>query len=251
MAKITCVENFITKSYNHFSSFLIEPLEPGQGITIGNAIRRTLLADITGFAITEAKINDVKHEFVTIESVRDDVLEILLNFKEIVFKESVFLTQLEPKEKCKITGFINVQGPCVVTAGMLQLPKNSLSILNPEQYICTILDSSSFFCEILIEKGKNYRTISEKIVTNKTKDVNSFSSSSLLTDSVFTPVKRASFKVKLIHDSYGNLKESLFFEIVTKANTSPKRCLFESIKYIIDIFYPLIIDSKILFEVIN
>ena len=88
MNSLYCIENYIDKEQNHFGCFLIEPLEIGQGITLGNALRRTLLSDLSGFAITGLRINNLKHEFAIIEGLREDILEVLLNLKELVFKSS-------------------------------------------------------------------------------------------------------------------------------------------------------------------
>jgi DNA-directed RNA polymerase subunit alpha len=88
MSALTCIETYINKEKNYYGSFLIEPLEIGQGITVGNALRRTLLSDLTGFAITGVRINDLKHEFALIEGLREDILEVLLNLKEITLKST-------------------------------------------------------------------------------------------------------------------------------------------------------------------
>jgi DNA-directed RNA polymerase subunit alpha len=85
MSTLTCIETYIDQDQNYYGSFIIEPLEAGQGITL-NAIRRTLLSDLTSFAITGVRINDLKHEFSVIEGLREDILEVLLNLKEIVLK---------------------------------------------------------------------------------------------------------------------------------------------------------------------
>ena len=85
MSTLNCIESYIDQEKNYYACFLIEPLEVGQGITLGNALRRTLLSDLSGFAITGVRMNDVKHEFSALEGVREDVLEILLNLKEVVF----------------------------------------------------------------------------------------------------------------------------------------------------------------------
>jgi DNA-directed RNA polymerase subunit alpha len=112
MSTLTCIEIHLDKEKNYFGSFLIEPLETGQGITLGNALRRTLLSDLSGFSITGIRINDLKHEFSTIEGVREDVLEIILNIKEIVLKGSID----QP-----ILGRLKVDGPKIITAGLIEI----------------------------------------------------------------------------------------------------------------------------------
>jgi len=104
MSTLTCIETYIDNEQNHYGCFIIEPLESGQGITLGNALRRTLLSDLTGFSITGVRINDLKHEFSIVEGLREDILEILLNLKEIIFKCSFPL-----KQKLQNIKFISFQ----------------------------------------------------------------------------------------------------------------------------------------------
>jgi len=146
MSTLTCIETYKDKEENIYGCFLIEPLEVGQGITLGNTLRRTLLSDLTSLAITGVRINNLKHEFATIQGLREDVLEVILNLKEIVFKNNFHAKKLENNFKFK--GFLNVKGPVIVTAGMLNLPKDIVKIINPNQYICTITDNSEFSISI-------------------------------------------------------------------------------------------------------
>ena len=244
MSKLICIESYIDKDRNHYGNFLIEPLELGQGITLGNALRRTLLSDLTGFAITGARINNLKHEFAVVEGLREDILEVLLNLKEIVFKSSYF--SASQKKETKLKAFINIQGPIVITAGMLQLPKNSLKVINPNQYICTIVDNSYFYLEVDIENGKGYQLTDEnrkKIINEK---FNISKPSTLVLDSIFFPIKKANYKIKLIHDTRGNIKESLNFEILTNGSITPKRGVQESLKILINLFYPLFVNPTFL-----
>jgi DNA-directed RNA polymerase subunit alpha len=126
MNKLTSIESYIDTDQNHYGSFLIEPLEIGQGITLGNALRRTLLSDLSGFAITGLRINNLKHEFATITGLREDILEVLLNLKEIVFKSSYFFAS--QKKDTKLKAFIND----LITALTARLfIANSLPPLNP------------------------------------------------------------------------------------------------------------------------
>ncbi len=244
MSKLICIESYIDKDRNHYGNFLIEPLELGQGITLGNALRRTLLSDLTGFAITGARINNLKHEFAVVEGLREDILEVLLNLKEIVFKSSYF--SASQKKETKLKAFINIQGPIVITAGMLQLPKNILKVINPNQYICTIVDNSYFYLEVDIENGKGYQLTDEnrkKIINEK---FNISKPSTLVLDSIFFPIKKANYKIKLIHDTRGNIKESLNFEILTNGSITPKRGIQESLKILINLFYPLFVNPTFL-----
>lgn len=244
MKTINCLERFIDNERNLVSSFLIEPLEVGQGITIGNTLRRTLLSSLTGIGITGVRINNIKHEFTTISGVREDPLEILLNLKEITFKGS-FHARKNLSEKKQI-GFIKVQGPRIVTAAMFQLQKDLLKIVNPTQYICTIVDQSTLYIEVDIEKGQGYRILEEK----REREVEEiFSPTKALTlniDTIFNPVRRVNYKVRLIHDAYGNLKESLFLQITTNGSITPQRTLQEALAIVLKLFTRLFLNSNIL-----
>jgi DNA-directed RNA polymerase subunit alpha len=242
MNKLTCIENYINKDQSHYGCFLLEPLEIGQGITIGNTLRRTLLSDLTGFAITGVRINNLKHEFAIVEGLREDILEILLNLKEIHFKPS-FLFQKKPT---KLKGFLNIKGPTIVTAGMLNLPKKKVKIVNPNQYICTITDDSEFYLEIDIENGKGYRLTEENRKSNVSEKFSPVLPSTLLIDSIFMPIKKVNYKIKLIHDSLGNIKESLTLEILTNGSITPKRSLQEAMKILLNLFYPILVTKDFL-----
>ena len=242
MNKLTCIENYIDTNNNHFGSFLIEPLELGQGITLGNSLRRTLLSDLTGLAITGVRINNLKHEFSIIEGLREDILEVLLNLKEIKFKNSFSFKEnlsLASSSGFKLKGFLKIKGPIVITAGMFNLPKNIIKIINPNQYICTIVDNSEIYLEIDIEKGKGYRLGEEYIKYPKKR-------STLFIDALFMPIKKVNYKIKLIHDTEGNIKESLNLEILTNGTISPERSLQESLKILINLFYPLFVNPNFL-----
>ena len=244
MNKITCIESYIDKSQNHYGCFVIEPLEIGQGITIGNALRRTLLSDITGLAITGIRINNLKHEFALISGLREDVLEVILNLKEIVFKESFIHKN---KLKCsKIRGFLNVKGPIIVTAGMFKLPKDIIKIINPNLYIGTIVDNSELYLEIDIEKGKGYNLTEENRKNRKHEKFSPGQPTTLLIDSLFMPIRKVNYKIKLIHDTKGIIKESLQIEIVTNGSITPKRSIQEGLKLLVNLFYPLFIDKDFL-----
>jgi DNA-directed RNA polymerase subunit alpha len=251
MSTLNCIETYIDANQNHYGCFIIEPLETGQGITLGNALRRTLLSDLTGISITGVRINDLKHEFSIVEGLREDILEVLLNLKEVVFNTSFTIkeeieTNLKNDRSLNIRGFLQVKGPIIVTAGMFKLPPEKVKIVNPNQYICTIVDDSELYLEIDLEKGKGYRlteenrkqNISEKLIPNYP--------STLLIDSIFMPVKKMNYKVKLIHDSVGNIKESLTVEIVTNGSITAKRSIQEATKILLNLFYPVLLTKDFL-----
>jgi DNA-directed RNA polymerase subunit alpha len=244
MTTLNCIETYIDKDQNHYGCFLIEPLETGQGITVGNALRRTLLSDLTGYAIAGVRINNVKHEFSTIEGLREDILEILLNLKEIVFKN--YETSKKDSKPRRLLGFLNVRGPVIITAGMFNLPKDSLKIINPNQYIGTIVDNSEFYMEVDIENGKGYRLTEETRKKNTRTKVSNVRPSTLFIDALFMPVRKVNYKIRLIHDTKGNIKESLNLEIWTNGSITPKRSLQEALKIIMKLFYSLFITPDFL-----
>ena len=241
MSTLTCIETYIDKDEQHYGCFIIEPLEIGQGITLGNTLRRTLLSDLNGYGITGVRINNLKHEFSVIEGMREDVLEVILNLKEIVFKSS-----LNTQQTNNLKAFLNVKGPMIVTAGLFQLPENILKIINPSQYICTIVDNSEFYIEIDIENGKGYRLTEENRRQRIENQISSLKPATLFIDTIFMPIKKVNYKIKLIHDSKGNIKESLILEIRTNGSITPKRSLNEALKILMNLFYSLFITPTFL-----
>ena len=244
MIEITCVESTLDQNGKHFCYFVLQPLDLGHGITVGNALRRCLLADLYGCAIGGVRINDVRHEFGSISGIKEEPLEILVNLKKIIFKKNF----QEKMSKKRIRAFLNVKGPILVTAAMFHLPKNILKILNPRQYICAVLTSSELFIEVDIETGKGYRLIdycNEKNYKRSRKFLHE-KGRTMLVDSLFNPILLANYKIKLVHDSFGNLKESLHFEITTNGSLSPYRALLESTKYILNLFTPILITANFL-----
>jgi DNA-directed RNA polymerase subunit alpha len=241
MNTLNSIETYTQKNQNLYGSFIIEPLEVGQGITLGNTLRRTLLSDLNGYAITGIRINNLKHEFSIIEGLREDILELILNLKEIVFKTS-FSFKKEKNKKLK--GFLNIKGPMIVTAGLFQLPENNIQIINPSHYICTIIDNSEFYLEIDIENGKGYKLIDETRKQIKEKQFSITKPTTLYVDALFMPIKKVNYKIKLINDTKGNIKESLFLEIITNGSITPKRSLKEALKIIMHLFYFLFISTN-------
>lgn len=242
MITLNCLETYRTKEKNYYGLFIIEPLECGQGITIGNAIRRTLLSDLTSFSITGVRINNLTHEFETIEGLREDILEILLNLKEIIFKFSLY----KKHQNLKYKGFLKIKGPLVITAGMFNLPQKCLKIINPNQYIGTIINNSEFYLEIDIENNSGYTNF-ETIKKYSKNELFSFKvPNTIYLDTFFIPIKNINYNIKLIYDTQGNIKESLSLEILTNGSITSKRSLQESIKILLNLFYSLLITENFL-----
>ena len=146
-----CVRSNKIESGQMYGQFLIDSLSSGQGITIGNLLRRVLLGDLKGTAITGVRIAGVKDEFSLISGVREDILEILLNLKGIVLKSEIASRQF---------GRLRVHGPAVITASSLELPPE-IEIINPNHYIATISSSHIVEIEFKIESGTKYRLANE------------------------------------------------------------------------------------------
>lgn len=212
---------YIIEVNKFYGCFLFEPLEIGQGITLGNALRRTLLSELTGYGITNIKINNIKHEFNVIEYLKEDILEIILNLKEIIFKNQTFQNTI--KSKAFLIG--NESG--IITANKFCFLNKNLVILNPTQYICTLVNCLNFYLELIIERGKGYKLKEENL---------NLDSNLISLDTNFNPIKKANYKVKLIYDKYGKIKESLIFDLYTNGSISPQRSLNESLKILIELF---------------
>ena len=222
---LKCLKSEKIQSGNYHGQFLINSLKPGQGITIGNQLRRVLLGDLGGIAISAVRIAGVSHEFSTIPGVREDILEILLNLKGIVLKSKIKDVQF---------GRLKVQGPAVVTADLIQLPAN-LEIINPNNYIATISTSNILEIEFKFEYGTGYKLASQ-----------SFSDESenyLQLDAIFMPVQKVDFKIENVYNSNNNITERLFIDIWTNGSILPNEALENAAKIIIDLF-TLLINNK-------
>ena len=219
---IKCLNSEKIQSGACHGQFVINSLKPGQGITIGNQLRRVLLGDLGGIAISAVRIAGVTHEFSTIPGVREDILEILLNLKGIVLKSKTTKSQF---------GRLKLQGPNVVTADSIQLPDN-LQIINPNHYIATLSTSSILEIEFKFEYGTGYKLASQTFLEE---DENY-----LQLDTIFMPVQKVDFKIENIYDSSNEITERLFLDIWTNGSISPTEALESASQIIIDLFSALI-----------
>ena len=222
---IKCLKSEKIKSGGCHGQFLIDSLKPGQGITIGNQLRRVLLGDLGSVAISAVRIAGVNHEFSTIPGVREDILEILLNLKGIVFRSKTQNVQF---------GRLKVQGPVVVTADLIQLPSN-LEIINPNHYITTISTSNILEIEFKFEYGTGYRLASQTFLEEN--------DNYLQLDTIFMPVQKVDFKIENIYDKANNINERVLIDIWTNGSISPNEALKSAAKIIIDLF-TLLIKNK-------
>ena len=218
---IACVESRIQGPRDYYSKFIVGPLERGQGTTLGNALRRTLLSDLEGAAIVAVRIAGVSHEFSTIPGVREDVLEILLNLKEIVFRT-------ETKEP--MVGRLSVQGPTIVTAGNFDLP-SEVEVMDSNQYIATICGNNTLEMEFRIETNKGYHLI-EKGGDEPSIDF-------LQVDAVFMPVRKVSYKVEDSRQNNDALSDELTLEIWTNGTITPHEAISEGSEILTSLFSPL------------
>ncbi len=213
-----CVRSNKIESGQMYGQFLIDSLSSGQGITIGNLLRRVLLGDLKGTAITGVRIAGVKDEFSLISGVREDILEILLNLKGIVLKSEIVSRQF---------GRLRVHGPAVITASSLELPPE-IEIINPNHYIATISSSNIVEIEFKIESGTKYRLANE-LFSDKFEDF-------IETDAIFMPVQKVDFKVENVYDNSNIIKERLILDIWTNGSISPEQAIFSGSGLIINLF---------------
>ena len=219
---IQCLKSEKIESGACHGQFVINSLKPGQGITIGNQLRRVLLGDLGGVAISAVRIAGVTHEFSTIPGVREDILEILLNLKGIIFKSKKQETQF---------GRLKIQGPTVVTANLLQLPPD-LEIVNSNHYIATISTANILEIEFKFEYGTGYRLASQSFLED--------GENYLQLDTIFMPVQKVDFKIENIYDNANNISERLLLDIWTNGSLSPNEALESAAQIIIDLFRLLI-----------
>jgi len=219
--EIECVESKNDTARDQYGKFVLQPLDQGQGITVGNALRRVLLSDLEGSAIVAVRIAGINHEFSTIPGVREDVLEILLNLKEVVLKSY----SKEPS-----IGRLRVQGPSIITASNFELPPD-IEIIDTDQYIATICNNNILEMEFRIEPGKGYKIV-EKFMDDTSVDF-------LQVDAIFMPVKKVNYSVEEIRYDQISLKDRLTLEIWTNGSISPQEAIGQSSTILTNLFNPL------------
>lgn len=216
-----------------FGKFEFRPLEPGYGITIGNALRRILLSSLEGFAITSIKIQGVDHEFATIPGVIESVIDIVLNLKQVRFKRMI---EGEDSEVVTVT----VSGKQDFTAEDISKNLSSFKVLNPELHICSMEPSVKLVIEMRIGKGRGYVPAEE----NK---IEGAPFGTIPVDSIFTPIKNVKYSVENWRVEQKTDYEKLNIEIVTDGSIHPKEALKEAAKILIHHFM-LFSDEKISLE---
>lgn len=215
---IKCLKSEKIESGLMYGHFLINSLRPGQGITIGNLLRRVLLNDLGGTTITGVRIAGVRDEFSIIPGVREDILEILLNLKGIIIKNAT--TDIS-------FGRLKVKGPSVITADSIELPSN-IEIINPNHYIATISTSNVLEIEFKFEHGMGYK-LAGQTFCDKSEDF-------LQIDAIFMPIQKVDFKIENIYDNSNSITERLFLDIWTNGSISPEDAISSASKFIIELF---------------
>jgi len=213
--------------------FEFRPLEPGYGLTVGNALRRVLLSSLEGFAITSVKLEKVEHEFSTIPGIVEDVTEIILNLKQIRFKR-----QIDEIEDEKVT--ITIGGQEQLKAADFQKFISGFQVLNPDLVICNLSKEVKMNMEITIEKGRGYVPAEENKKANADIGV-------IAIDSIFTPVKNVKYSIENYRVEQKTDYEKLIFEIITDGSIHPKDALTEAAKTLIHHFL-LFSDERITLE---
>jgi DNA-directed RNA polymerase subunit alpha len=210
MFQVQCLKSVTNKPTELYSKYSIGPFLRGQSTTIGNAIRRVLLSNLQGIAITGVRITGIDHEFSTISNVKEDVVDILLNLKQIILKGDI----TEP-----VLVRLNIKKTGIVTANDIELP-DSITLVDPRQYIASLTAQGNLEMELLINKGQNYFTSGKLEYT--------IPESFLAVDAVFMPVTKVNFFVETSRKNSSFELESLILEIWTNGSTLPDEALSSS-----------------------
>ena len=221
------------ESSEYEGRFEFRPLEPGYGLTVGNALRRVLLSSLEGFAITSVKIEGVDHEFSTIPGIVEDVTEIVLNLKQIRFKR-----QIEEVDNELVS--ISISGQDKITAGDFQKFISGFQILNSDQVICNLDSKVNIQMEITIDKGRGYVTSEEN--KNQTAQLGT-----VFVDSIFTPIKNVKYHIEDFRVEQKTDYEKLVFDIITDGSITPQDALTDAARILIHHFM-LFSDERITLE---
>ncbi len=227
--KVIMLESSETKGVFEF-----RPLEPGYGITIGNALRRILLSSLEGFAIASIKISGIEHEFATIPGVIDDVTNIILNLKQIRFRRKEGIEAEEERVS------LQVSNNKFFTAGELNSVLQYFEVLNPDLVICEMDETAKFTIELYINKGRGYVPADENRNPNDPIGV-------IAIDSIYTPIRNVRFAVDNYRVEQRTDYEKLTLEILTDGSINPKDALTEAAKILI-FHFMLFSDEKIIIE---
>ena len=227
-------DKVIMQKANDFDgTFEFRPLEPGFGVTIGNALRRILLSSLEGYAVTSVRFSGVTHEFSTIKGVVEDVTEIILNLKQVRLKKTG-----ESGDSEKV--FVIVNGQDTFSAGDITRFSNNFAVLNPELVICNMDSSVTLEIELTINKGRGYISSEE----NKNPDANV---GVIAIDSIYTPIKNVKYTIENYRVEQKTDYEKLVLDIATDGSIHPEDALKEAAKILIQHFM-LFSDENMMLE---
>ena len=221
------------KSTDFDGPFEFRPLEPGFGVTIGNALRRILLSSLEGFAITSIRFSGVSHEFSTMKGVVEDLTEIILNLKQVRFKK---VGDSGDSEKV----FIIVNGQDQFLAGDITKFSNNFEVLNPDFVVCNMEKSVTLEVELTINKGRGYVPAEENKITDTVVGV-------IAIDSIFTPMKNVKYTIENYRVEQKTDYEKLILDISTDGSIHPEEALKEAAKILIQHFM-LFSDENLVLE---
>lgn len=224
----------LQKSTDFEAQFEFRPLEPGYGVTIGNALRRVLLSSLEGYAIVGIKIEGADHEFATLKGITEDVTEIILNLKQVRFKKIV--ENEVSSEKIQIS----IKGKTEFRADMIEKATNSFQIMNPELLICTLDPSAKLDIELTIGKGRGYVPAEE----NRLKDT---IFGYIAIDSVFTPIKNVKYSIENTRVEQKTDYEKLIMEVITDGTIHPEEAVKQASRILIQ-HLMIITDENISFD---
>ena len=235
MVITNCFKLIKSKESGHlnYAQFELKGLTPGEGVTIGNLIRRVLLSDLEGMAISSVRIGGKsKHPFSSIEGIREDTLEILLNLKGIIVKRK----NDETKDSY---GRLRVQGPSVITADLIELP-DEIEIVNRSHYIATVTTSITFEMEFQFKSGVGYKLASGKKLSVEGVKGDALPKDYIDVDCIYTPIRKVNFEIENVYHEDKPLSEKLILDICTDGSIEPVHALKKSCEIIRDVFNSLI-----------
>jgi DNA-directed RNA polymerase subunit alpha len=224
---------FMVNSDDNQGQFEFRPLEPGYGLTVGNALRRVLLSSLEGFAISSVRIDGVEHEFSTIKGVVEDVTEIILNLKQVRFKKQVEDVENETVQ-------VSVTGQDQLKAGDIGKHISGFQVLNPDLVICNMDSKVKIDMALTIIKGRGFVTAEEH-------NIEEAPLGTIATDSIFTPIKNVKFEIENFRVEQKTDYEKLIFDVITDGSIDPKDALTEAAKILIHHFM-LFSDERITLE---
>lgn len=202
---------------SNYGKFVIEPLERGFGLTIGNSLRRILLASLPGASVYSVEIEGAKHEFSALDGIEEDVTAIILNLKDLVLK-------IDDEDNAIKTLTVSVKGPKTVTAGDLKLPAQ-VSVINPELVIAHVAEGGSLNMTVYARNGRGYVTSDMNKADHAKEKVISSEGNTITTDSNYSPVTRASYAVEPTRVGHDSRFDKLTLEVWTDGSILPQRAV--------------------------